>query len=528
MMLRKEIGRSGRRAGRGRDARRAARQATGPSPAVRPGMAGGRYRPLGEADILRIHKAALEILASTGIGDPTEELLEVSLPGGCHLNDLGRLCFPASLIEDIIAGAAKEYRVYARGRRTPADDLDVGGERVYYSTGGQAVTLLDAKTRKYRPSVLVDLYDLMRLVDQLDNIHMGGGMHIATDLPDPFEHDINLAYTLVAASEKPFCMSFMRRETIASAIAMFDRVLGGEGRFVERPFCIFGGCPIVSPLRFGEDNLEVLIETSRLGLVSDIAVAPQAGATAPASLAGTLVQVVAETLACLAVVNLVQPGCPMTFAAWPLVSDLRSGAFSGGSGEEALLSAAALQIGNWYGLPTSVGAGMSDAKVPDAQAGYEKGISTVMAGLAGGNRVVESAGMLGSLLGCSFESLVIDNDMLGMAMRAIRGIEVNDETLAVDVIKQVALDPGHYLGHPQTLALMESEYLYPQIGDRNAPGAWEAEGAKTLLETARERVEEMLSQHYPDHLDPATDAALRERFPIRLPAKDMRPGNGRW
>ena len=171
---------------------------------------------------------------------------------------------------------------------------------------------------------------------------------------------------------------------------------------------------------------------------------------------------------------------------------------------------------------------MSDAKVPDAQAGYEKGISTVMAGLAGGNRVVESAGMLGSLLGCSFESLVIDNDMLGMAMRAIRGIEVNDETLAVDVIKQVALDPGHYLGHPQTLALMESEYLYPQIGDRNAPGAWEAEGAKTLLETARERVEEMLSQHYPDHLDPATDAALRERFPIRLAAKDMCPGNGRW
>ena len=330
-MLRKEIGRSGRRAGRGRDARRAARQATGPSPAVRPGMAGGRYRPLGEADILRIHKAALEILASTGIGDPTEELLEVSLPGGCHLNDLGRLCFPASLIEDIIAGAAKEYRVYARGRRTPADDLDVGGERVYYSTGGQAVTILDAKTRKYRPSVLVDLYDLMRLVDQLDNIHMGGGMHIATDLHDPFEH---------RHQPRLYAGRRDRKALLHVLYAARNHRLGhchvrpGSGRrwpfrgasllhFWWLPDCFAASLWRGQPGGLDRDQPLGPGERHRRG-------PPQAGATAPASLAGTLVQVVAETLACLAVVNLVRPGCPMTFAAWPLVSDLRSGAFSRG------------------------------------------------------------------------------------------------------------------------------------------------------------------------------------------------------
>ena len=144
----------------------------------------------------------------------------------------------------------------------------------------------------------------------------------------------------------------------------------------------------------------------------------------------------------------------MTFAMWPLVSDLRTGSFSGGSGEEAVLAAAAVQIGKFYDLPNSVGASMSDSKIPDAQAGYEKGVTTALAAHAGCNRVCEAAGMLGSLMGCAFEKLVIDNDMLGMVLRTVRGIEVTDETLSLDAIKEVALDPGHYLGHPQTLALM--------------------------------------------------------------------------
>ena len=188
-----------------------------------------------------------------------------------------------------------------------------------------------------------------------------------------FEHDINVAYALMAGTEKPLCLSFRSRDFIAPAIEMFDLALGGEGRFVKQPFCIFGGCPIVSPLKFGQDNLEVLIETSRLGLVSDIAVAPQSGATAPAPLAGIVVQVIAETLACLAVVNLIRPGCPMTFAAWPFITDLRTGSFSGGGGEQALLAAAAVQMGKFYNLPNSVGAGMTDSKIPDAQSGFEKG-----------------------------------------------------------------------------------------------------------------------------------------------------------
>jgi len=522
------LGNAPPRRGGGRAARIAKRQQTDKAKVVWPGMEGGAYTPLSDTDMQRIHSAATEILANVGIGDPTQELLDIVLDKGCELNEHGRLCFPASLIDDIIAGAAREYTVHARGARSPDSDVLSNGKRVHFCTAGSAVTTLDAETRTYRPSTLVDLYDFARLIDRLDNIHLVGQTIVATDITSTFESDMNLLYALMAATEKPLSMSFADRSHVKSAIEMFDMVLGGEGRFMERPFCIFGGCPIVSPLRFGEDNLDMLVETSQLGLVSDIAVAPQAGATAPAPLAGVLTQLIAETLACLAVVNLIKPGCPMTFAAWPLVADLRTGSFTGGSGEEALLAAAASQIGKFYDLPNSVGASMSDSKFPDAQSGFEKGVSTTLAAMAGCNRVCEAAGMLGSLMGCSFEQLVIDNDMIGMVLRAVRGIEVTDETLSVETISQVALDPGHYLGHPQTLELMETEYLYPEISDRAAQGVWEQDGSKDMAQRAQERVDEVLSSHYPNYIGAETDAAIRERFNIHLSPEQMRAGVKRW
>src|SRR5690606_30762788 len=153
------------------------------------------------------------------------------------------------------------------------------------------------------------------------------------------------------------------------------------------------------PLRFGRDSADVLVKVAELGLVGDIAIAPQAGATAPAALAGTLVQCLAETLACLCVVNLVRPGSAINFGMWPFISDLRSGAFTGGSGEQALVAAAAVQICNHFGFITSIGAGMTDAKTVDVQAGYEKALSVATAALAGGNLVAAYPGIVGSLIG---------------------------------------------------------------------------------------------------------------------------------
>jgi trimethylamine--corrinoid protein Co-methyltransferase len=265
-----EAGRSSRRKGAGRKGRIEKRTSDAPARAVCPGLPGGQFQPLSEADMRKNHHGALELLATTGVGDATQELLDIVLPKGCILNRHGRLCFPVAMMEDIIAGAANGYVVHARGSRAGKDDIYCDGKKVHFSTAGSAVTTFDAETRTYRASTILDVYDFTRLTDRLEYIHMCGDTVIATDLMVNFEHDMNVAYALVAGTEKPLCMSFRSRDFIAPAIQMFDMALGGEGRFVQKPFCIFGGCPIVSPLKFGRENLEVLMEASRLGLAGPL------------------------------------------------------------------------------------------------------------------------------------------------------------------------------------------------------------------------------------------------------------------
>jgi trimethylamine--corrinoid protein Co-methyltransferase len=180
-------------------------------------------------------------------------------------------------------------------------------------------------------------------------------------------------------------------------------------------------------------------------------------------------------------------------------------------------------------LPTGIAAGMADSKLPDAQSGYEKAYTNALAGHSGANLVYESAGMQASLLGFSYESCVIDNDMLGAINRTVRGIEVNDESLSIDVMRDVCTNgPGHFLGHGQTLGLMEKEYVYPDIGDRGSPKEWLEQGSTDVLERAHKRVAEILHTYYPSHIPEATDAALRKMLAIKLPRGNMRAGNGRW
>ena len=171
----------------------------------------------------------------------------------------------------------------------------------------------------------------------------------------------------------------------------------------------------------------------------------------------------------------------------------------------------------YYDLPSGAAAGMADSKMPDAQSGYEKGSTLVMAGLSGLNMVYEAAGMHASLLGFCLESLIIDNDMLGQCMRCVRGIEVNDKTLDIQVMKDVCVGgPGHYLGHGQTISLMQTEYIYPVIGDRSSLKEWEELGKPNLIQTAMERKGEILEHFHPMHLSDEVDSDLRRRFNILL------------
>ncbi len=480
---------------------------------VRPGLSGGLFRPLTEAQMQDVYETALVLLEDIGMGSPIPEFVQVVSDAGGFVDEHGRLRYPRALVEQAIVTANKEWIWHGFN-----DDqsITIGGDRVHFGTAGAAVLMHDYPTNTFRNSTSQDVYDCSRLVDKLDNIHFFVRTVVARECETPRELDLNTAFAAMAGTTKPIGTSWFERANVYETVEMFDMALGAQGAFRKRPFVVANNTFVVPPLRFAEESAACMVAQVETGMPINLLSAGQAGATSPAALAGSLAQALAECLAALTSVNLMSPGHPCVMGLWPFVSDLRTGAMSGGSGEEGILNAAAAQITNWLGLPSGVAAGMTDSKVPDNQAGYEKGLNVALAGHAGANIVYESAGMLGSLLACSLEALVIDNDMLGSINRTVRGIEVSEESLSLEVIRQVVHGPGHFLGSPQTLALMQKEYLYPEIGDRDTPDNWLDAGGKDALQVAHEYAREILANHHPDHLEPSREQAIRERFPLVL------------
>jgi trimethylamine--corrinoid protein Co-methyltransferase len=478
-----------------------------------PGPAGGQYRPLSRSQIERIYATSLRMLAELGMGDVPQVLREQALGQGAHINELGRLCYPQAMVEDIIAGACKSFTLHGRDDRY---SFEVGGDRVYFGTGGAAVQTLDLDSHVYRPSTLRDLADFTRLADTLPNVAWFTRCCVATDLPDIFELDVNTAYCLMRYTQKPVGTSFTLGGHVDPIVDMFDRVAGGAGRFAEKPFCKAHISPIISPMRYGEDAFEVTMACIRRGVPINTIIAAMSGATSPATIDGMLAASFAETLAALVMVNLFAPGYPVIFSNWPFVIDLRSGAFCGGGGEISILNAGAAQLANHIGVPSGVASSMSDAKAVDAQMGMEKALSSLACGLSGANLVYESSGMMASLLGASFEAFVLDDEMLSHVYRMIRGIEVSDETLAFDAMKNVITGEGHFIGETQTMQAMERDYFYPRLGDRMEPAAWAEAGAKDAWQRANDEVRRILDQHRPNYIETAVDTRLRGQFNILI------------
>jgi len=508
-----DIPRLSRRSG-GRSARVQARTTPSEQPnPCPPGQIGGQYKPLTDGDLVKIIDAAFHLLDSMGMGDVPRRFQDLALAKGAHLNARGRLCYSRALVEETIDRAAKSFVLYGRD---PKHDLEIGGERVFFGTGGAAVQTLDLDSGIYRPSTLRDLYDFTRLIDTLDNVSWFTRCCVATDIPDITDLDVNTAYALLRGTTKHVGTSFTLAENVAPIISMFDQALGGEGAFRKRPFCKAHISPVISPMRYGEDAVDVTFACIEHGVPINAIIAAQSGATAPAPLAGMLAQTTAETLAGLMLVNLIEPGYPMIFSNWPLVIDLRTGAFCGGGGEISLLNAASGQIANHLDLPGGVASSMADAKAVDAQMGMEKAISSLAAGLAGSNLIYESAGMMASLLGASFEAFVLDNEMLSHIHRTIRGIEVNDDTLSIEAIEQAVYGEGHFLGGDDTIAAMQRDYFYPTLADRTDPDTWVYQGADDIWTKARDQARQILASHHPDYLSKHADAWIRDRFHILL------------
>ncbi len=521
-----------RRAG-GREARKALRAAplAEENKPVRPGQCGGRFMPLGDDDLKRVYEAMLDLLENVGFTRSLPSCIELVTKAGGRLTPQGRLLFPRHLIEWTMETCARDITLYGQSEQ---HDLHLSGNKVYFGTAGAAVHVVDdwkhhdsytgKKGGAYRESTVQDLYDAARLTDHHEHIHFFQRCMVARDIEQPAAMDLNTTYASVAGTTKHCGVSYVDPQHAEQGLKLLHEIAGGEDKWRARPFASLSCCFVVPPLRFAEDACRVMEVCVRGGMPILMLAAGQSGATSPASLAGAVVQECAESLAAICYANLIVPGHPCIFGPWPFVSDLRTGAMSGGSGEQAVQMAACGQVGRYLDLPTGIAAGMADSKIPDAQSGFEKGYTVTLAGHSGANMIYESVGMQASLLGFSFEGATIDNDMLGAINRSVRGIEIDTETLALATIEDVCTNgPEHFLGHDATLSRMETDYVYPEVGNRFTPAEWQELGAKSIRDVAREKTREILASHFPSHISDEIDARIRENFDIRLPREQMKP-----
>jgi len=503
---------------RKRRRRPTASSAAASSPRQLGGMVGGRYQPLNPSDLPVVDRAVRKILQDVGMSEAPEIVIEHVTAAGGSLDRDGRLHFSAELIECALNGLAKDFKLCGQ---KPEHDMQLGGRRVYVGSGGAAPLIMDLESGRYRESNLRDLYDAARVVDSLEHIHFFSRSLVARDMPDLHSLDINTAYACLAGTAKHVLTSVSLAEHVEEIAEMCFTIAGSREAFYARPFLSLNINPPVPPMRFDADSCEVLAEAARLGIPLHSNTFGQMGASSPVTIAGTVAQTIAETLSGMIFAWLVNPQAKAIFGTRPLVTDLRTGAMSGGSGEAAITMAASAQMASYYDLPNSTIAGATDSKIADAQSGYEKCLTVALAAQAGSNLITQAGGMQASLMGCALESYVIDNDMLGSIMKSLSAIEVSEETLALHTIDEVVHGDGHFLGQPETLQRMQTDFVYPEIGDRRTIAEWEGDGSKDIREVARARTRQILKQHYPEHISAELEQKLRDKFDIRLPVEAM-------
>jgi len=474
---------------------------------------GGSFNPLDQAGVAAIDATARELLLTTGLAEAPPAAVELARAAGGRLDDRGRLLFPEKLIEAALAGLPREISLYGRGGDT---DLELAPSRVHVGTGGASPLIYDSGPGRFRESTLADIYDAARLVDTLPHIHFFSRPLVARDMPDQRHLDINTAYASLAGTRKHVIVSAGTPENVRDIARICYQLAGSEEDFRARPFLSLNINHVVPPLRFDGDAVLVLIEAVRCGIPVMANTFGQLGASSPVTIAGCVAQTCAETLAGMILAFLVDPKARVVFGPRPMITDLRTGGMAGGSGEQALLTAASMQMARFYGLPSSTIAGATDSKIPDAQSGYEKCLTVAQTVQAGANIITQACGAQAALMGISLGAMVIDNDMLGAILKATAKVDISPETLDVRAIDAVATGAGHFLGEAETYARMHTDFLYPEIADRTSIGVWQEAGSPDIRKVAENHVGQVLASHRPIYIDPVCDQVLHNELPILL------------
>jgi trimethylamine--corrinoid protein Co-methyltransferase len=458
---------------------------------TRKGLPGGQYEAISEKDITKIHETSLKVFAEVGVKVKFPEALELFENNGAKVDKDSRVVkISPDMVTEWIQKAPST--ILLCGRDESGDlDCEIGGNKVYFGTGGTALNVQDPGSNDARRSKLEDIVNMARMVDVLDNIHFYMLNVYPNDLSEK-DVDVNRFGAALNRTRKHVMGGVYTVEGVRNVIKMAEFIAGSPGKLRDRPFISMVTC-VISPLTLDEAYARLTMEAARHRIPVVVPSEPLCGATAPMTLAGNLVIQNVDSLAGVILAQMTTPGTPTLYGCISSITDLRDMKYLSGAVEMGLMNAASTQMARFYDLPIYVTAGMSDSKVNDAQAGYESAITNLMVALAGGNFIHDAAGFLEFCMTASYDKLVVDNEIIGMVMRAVDGIKVNDETLAFDLIKKAG-PGGHFISARHTRRHMRSELYKPQHSDRENRDRWQKDGAKDSRQRATGKAQEILAR----------------------------------
>jgi len=469
------------------------------------GLQGGQLKLLTKSQLHDIHQATLEVLKNPGISVNEPNVVKILDDMGAEVDfDQNRVHISESLVKEAINKAPSEFTVYARD---PKNNLRMGGNRVYFSPISTQTFIFDLETEERRPTRFSDCENLVKLNDFLDMVHGNACSVHPNDVSEVAAH----AYMMLACAKnttKCFRGRNYGKQVARDCIEIAAALAGGEEELRKKPDMITV-MNSVSPLQHERKQLEGFLEYLRMGMPMCISSEVSAGATGPVTLAGSMVVLNAEVLTGIVIAQSVNPGNPVLYGTTANIMDMRTAQMSEGSVETGLLNIATAQLAHYYNIPCRGSAGSTDSKVLDMEAGYETALNLLLATMAGVNYIQEGVGGLDLTLSVSYEKFLIDNEILRNIERAVRGIEVSDRTLAVELIQKVG--PGrHYISQKHTLAHLKEEHVIPELADRKKYETWESEDRKDIKKRAREKVKRILKDHEPEPLDKDIEKRIRD------------------
>lgn len=468
---------------------------------------GGSFKVFNDDEIKAVHEATMYLLSKVGVKIHNKTARQIYAEKGAQVDEESHIVkIPQAMVEEAIDLTPSSIVLCGREEKY---DLLLEGANVHLGTGGTVLNTLDLDDGKKRPTEVRDVAGYAKITDALDNIAFFVINCYPNDVTED-EVDVNRFYHALANTSKHVMGGIYTMQGLKNVISMAEDIAGGKKNLLERPFISFITL-MMSPLLMEVTYTDFLIEVAKYGLPLATPSEPLAGANSPVTLAGTITLNNAESLAGLILTQLINPGNPTIYGSTSSIMDMRTGTYMAGNIESALINAGCAQMAQFYKIPIYGTGGMSDSKVVDAQAGFESANTAMVVALSGCNYIHDAFGLLEFCTTLSYEKMVIDNDSVGMALRAVKGVTVNKETLAVDIIEEVG-PGGHFLDHEHTVKHVRDEFYFPQIADRQQRMVWEKGGSKDAFTRAHEEARRLLEEHQPLGFSEDVEKMLREKY----------------